>query len=471
MTLLRSFTVLFALVASTVHAVTPISIEGSQFVNPVSKKRFQIIGVDYQPGGAAGYKEKGGADPLSDGDICLRDAALLQRLGVNTIRIYNLNPATNHDLCVSIFNAAGIYLILDVNSPIAHQSLNRADPASTYHKGYMERVFGIVEAFKDYPNTLAFFGGNEVINEDAVKEVPAYIRAVQRDIKEYISKHAPRSIPVGYSAADIRNILADTWAYMSCQIDDSDISLSDFFGLNSYSWCGDASFTTSGYDKLVEQFAETSLPVFFSEYGCNKVQPRIFTEVGALYGKEMTKVMGGGLLYEYSQESNDFGLVQLHPNNTATILVDYDNLMDQYRKVDLSLLESLDPAATSIKPPKCSPDLIKDTKHFENDFKIPKAPEEVPEMIKNGIKNPNKGNLVEVKNTKVKFEVYNKDGVILENLSIKVLQDFQSNLPGEKTSGAPGAVKEKKKGAASTLSTSNALSILAAVVGLTLLMV
>ncbi|PGH09717.1 hypothetical protein GX51_00397 [Blastomyces parvus] len=471
MTLIRVFTALFALLASTVVAVTPIEVKGSQFVNSKSSKRFQIIGVDYQPGGSAGYDQESGDDPLTDPDVCLRDAALLQRLGANTIRIYNLNPKSNHDLCASIFNAAGIYLILDVNSPIAHQSLNRADPRSTYHKGYMERVFGIIEAFKDYPNTLAFFGGNEVINEEAVKSVPAYIRAVQRDMKQYIANHAPRQIPVGYSAADIREILEDTWAYMACELEDSPESRSDFFGLNSYSWCGDATYTSSGYNKLVAQFSDTSLPVFFSEYGCNEVQPRVFTEVGALYGPEMTKALGGGLVYEYSQEANNYGLVELNDDKTVTLRVDYNNLMEQYSKIDIPLLESLDPVATSAKPPKCSSGLIKDTKYFEDDFEIPEAPESVPEMIKNGIRNPTKGKLVEVKDTKPKYEVFDTKGAVLEGLEIKKLEDFQSNLPGENTSGVAGSADNKKKAAANTVSSSNALSLAAVLAGLTLLMV
>lgn len=95
---------------------------------------------------------------------------------VNTIRVYNLNPEANHDECASIYNAAGIYMILDVNGPAGGESVNREDPVSSYHEGYLERIFGVVESFKDYPNTLGFFGGNEVINEDSVKAVPAYLR-------------------------------------------------------------------------------------------------------------------------------------------------------------------------------------------------------------------------------------------------------------------------------------------------------
>lgn len=57
----------------------------------------------YQPGGSAGFD--GTADPLSDATTCLRDAIIMQQLGANTIRIYNLSPDLNHDECVSIFNA------------------------------------------------------------------------------------------------------------------------------------------------------------------------------------------------------------------------------------------------------------------------------------------------------------------------------------------------------------------------------
>ncbi len=116
-------------------------------------------------------------DPLSNGTVCLRDAALMQRLGVNAIRVYNLNPDLNHDMCASIFNAVGIYMLLDVNSPLPGQSLNRGDPESSYNSDYLSRIFGVVENFKNYPNTLGFFGANEVINDEgSSRATPPYIR-------------------------------------------------------------------------------------------------------------------------------------------------------------------------------------------------------------------------------------------------------------------------------------------------------
>lgn len=108
----------------------------------------------YQPGGESNYKPQDGIDPLSDGAICRRDAALMQKLGINVIRSYNLSPNISHDECASIFDKAGIYMMVDVNAPGFGNSLNRAEPWTTYYDGYLARVFSIVEQFKSYPNTL-----------------------------------------------------------------------------------------------------------------------------------------------------------------------------------------------------------------------------------------------------------------------------------------------------------------------------
>ena len=98
-------------------------------------------------------------------------------LQINTIRVYNLDPAADHDECVSIFNAVGMYMVLDVNSPLKTDSLDRYNPSGSYTLSYLKRTFAIVEAFKDYPNTLAFFAANEVINDVATaKSNPPYIR-------------------------------------------------------------------------------------------------------------------------------------------------------------------------------------------------------------------------------------------------------------------------------------------------------
>ena len=413
----------------------------------------------YQPGGSDAFSATSKTDPLSNGTSCLRDAAIMQQLGINTIRVYNVDPTLNHDLCASIFNAVGIYMFIDVNSPLPLQSLDPGNLVTSYSSTYLNHIFGVLEAFGPYPNTLAFVSANEVMNTVGTGQTaPPYIRAVTRDLKNYISKHLTRSIPVGYSAADVSEILTDSWTYLSCDINgqSSDPSRTDFFGLNSYSWCGPtsptANYEASSYGTVITTFGNTSIPVFFSEYGCNKVEPRVFDEVPVLYGN-MTSVMSGGLVYEYYQEENNYGLVWIYDNGTVQLRGDYNALQKQYNTLDVKALQSMDSALESVKSPKCSSDLISSS-GFNTSFTLPAVPSGGQTLIDNGIPNPNKGKLVSVTTTTVANTVYDANGNEIKALAIKPLADDESNTPnGSNTSGQSSSTtaatpSATKKGAA-----------------------
>ncbi|KAJ5690854.1 1-3-beta-glucanosyltransferase gel2 [Penicillium macrosclerotiorum] len=452
----RLLTAICAL-AGSAAAVTPLKVQGKDFVNTKTGDRFQIIGVDYQPGGSSGFSKK--ADPLSDPDVCLRDAALMQRLGINTIRVYNLEPSLDHNKCASIFNAAGIYMILDVNSPLANGALDRTAPWTTYTPAYYQQVFGVIEAFKEFPNILGFFAGNEVINEDATRLAPAYVRAVVRDMKDYIAKNADRTIPVGYSAADVRDILMDTAHYFECELKNSTSSRADFFGLNSYSWCGKATYTSSGYDVLTDDFSNATLPVFFSEYGCNDVKPRVFTEVQALYGEEMTQAFSGGLVYEWTQEANEYGLIKSNSNGTVTTLIDYDNLLSQFSKLDMDRISSSNTSQTSVDPETCSPSLITSS-DFYNAWNLPEAPSKVSDYIKNGLPASIKpsGSLVSVTATTLSEKVYDYTGKEITNVQFKVLSNDESNSPSSTGTGTSSSSSSSSSGTSTSTNAASSLN-------------
>lgn len=59
-------------------------------------------------------------------------------------------------------------------------------------------------------------------------------------------------------------------------------------------------------------------PLSLSEYGCNKAT-RQFEEVTALYSKDMTPVYSGGLVYEFSQEESNYGLVKINGNDVSDL--------------------------------------------------------------------------------------------------------------------------------------------------------
>jgi len=214
--------------------------------------RFYIRGVDYQPGGSSLL-----VDPIANITTCTRDIAEFRKLGINTVRVYTVDNQANHDACMAALDAAGIYLALDVNTP--NYSINRANPAPSYNAVYLQSVFATIDAFAKYSNTLLFFSGNEVINDDTNTNTAPYIKALTRDMRNYIKARNYRTIPVGYSAADIAENRYQTAQYMNCGDDAS--ARSDFFSFNDYSWCAPNTFEGSGWAAKVQMYMNYSIPL------------------------------------------------------------------------------------------------------------------------------------------------------------------------------------------------------------------
>ena len=110
-------------------------------------------------------------DPIANVESCRRDVAQFEKLGINTIRVYTVDNTADHDECMRALADAGIYLTLDVNSPL--YSINRNDPAGSYNDVYLQSVFATIDKFAGYDNTLLFFSGNEVSTKLSVYETQA----------------------------------------------------------------------------------------------------------------------------------------------------------------------------------------------------------------------------------------------------------------------------------------------------------
>jgi 1,3-beta-glucanosyltransferase GAS3 len=358
----------------------------------------------------------------------------MQQLGVNTIRVYNVDADLDHSECASIFNAAGIYMIIDVNSGLYGQYIDRTDPSSTYTLAYMEHIFSVMENFWGFPNLLGFFAGNEIINEQSSTDAAMYIRAVVRDMREYISLHAPRDIGVGYSAADVSSVLLDTYNYLACTLSNDTMSKVDFFGLNDYEWCGDSSFTESGYDTQISNFAKTDIPVFFSEYGCNNVKPRTFTNVPVLYGEDMLE-LSGGLVYEYSEETDDYGIVDINSTTMITLRSDYTYLKEQLLSVDYSILTEVNKTAESVEAFTCASSLMTEaTGSWAADWGLPDRPSGGDKLVTTGLTTASAtwsvGSLVSVTATTMPATVYNYTGAEVTGLALVSMGCADINYPG-----------------------------------------
>ena len=137
--------------------------------------------------------------------------------------------------------------------------------------------------------------------------------------------------------------------------------------------------------------------------------------------------LSGGLVYEYSQEEADYGLVVINENGTLSLRQDFDNLQERFNKLDLSLIQSTNASATEITPPECSMNLIT-AEEFSKNFSIPAVCPGCQDLINNGISNPTNGKLVDVTDTKPTQAVYGTNGVAIQNLELTKLTE--ANVPG-----------------------------------------
>ena len=188
---------------------------------------------------------------------------------------------------------------------------------------------------------------------------------------------------------------------------------------------------------LTRDFAKTTVPVLFSEFGCNKVAPgtaRPFAEIAALYGQPMRGVLSGGLVYEWTQEDNDFGLVQLNSRNASvSLLNDFDALQGQLNKIDVKGVTALNTTATDLKPPKCGSDLISDVGLSKN-FTIPDVPRGGQDLINRGVSGFAQGKLQsQPKTTAMPVAAYGSNGQEIKDLKLNVVSS--ANTPNGNTAG------------------------------------
>ena len=408
-------TALVAFGAALASALPQVEIKGNQFYFYGNGSEFKVRGLAYQPGGQSAFKGDGDDkhDPLSIPEICRRDVPVIQSLGANVVRVYNLHPDLNHDECVTLFD----------------------NPKSTYHRGYLENIFKVMDAFMGYDNVIGFFSGNEIIDDmEQAERNPPYLRAVVRDMRRYLMKHSRRFIAVGYAATDTRSdsgagidSVTDLWNYLRCSTDEEDdAARSDFFAVNIYSWCADATFQESGYPELVQDFNDTSIPVFWSEHGCN-TNPRLFNEVPAMYGRDdMISTFAGGVVFEYSNEENEFGLVEISSKDgSVKLLDDFKALKKQYDSVDWTKIKNIKQDSIKVvDTPKCS-DIKILGKSFPSNFdEVPDMPRDASRVMENGSGNKNVGKLLTTVNS-------NNDQFKILDGSKDVTKDYTLNTVSE----------------------------------------
>ncbi|KAJ2403863.1 1 3-beta-glucanosyltransferase gel4 [Coemansia sp. IMI 209128] len=319
--------------AMSAAALDPIVIKGSKFFNEKTGEQFFFKGMAYQP--RAGFKGET-MDPLADTVGCKRDIEVFKDLGINSIRVYEVDYTKNHDTCMKLLEDAGIYLMLDMPSP--KYSINRKEPY--WDHDMMSHWTAKVDAFSKYPNLIAWLAGNEVANDVETTPSAAFVKAAIRDMKAYLKKKGHKT-PVGYADNDDMHIRMNLINYFNCGDKET---RADFYGVNIYRWCGDDSnFKTSGYEDVTKNMTDYTIPSLLTEYGCNLVRPRTFPELKSLYGSDMANTFSGGIMYEYSEEDNKYGIVSVNYGDSKVEKNgDYENLKKALKDAKPKTIKSAD---------------------------------------------------------------------------------------------------------------------------------
>lgn len=228
-----------------------------------------------------------------------------------------------------------------------------------------------MDTFYVYDNVLGFFIGNENIAARDESVAAPYLKAAARDMKAYRDARGYRKIPIGYSAAHIVELQPMLQDYLTCGGNSSEIV--DFFALNSYSWCiDDDTMVTSGYDKLQANAEDFPVPIFFSETGCNTKPPRTFPDQEAVFSDPMVGTWSGSIVYEWIQETNNYGLITYGPpadgaapaddivedgftrKGTPTPVVpDFENLKSKWATITPTGVSKKDYNPSTVTTPDC----------------------------------------------------------------------------------------------------------------------
>lgn len=88
-------------------------------------------------------------------------------------QVYHVNPWANHDGCMSAFENAGIYALIDLDT--FNTTVTQNSPMWTQPQ--FQAYAMVMDVFSKYTNVAGFYIGNEIINSPGAPTLAApYIK-------------------------------------------------------------------------------------------------------------------------------------------------------------------------------------------------------------------------------------------------------------------------------------------------------
>jgi 1,3-beta-glucanosyltransferase GAS1 len=271
------------------NPISEISTNGKAFVD-ASGKRFMVRGIAL----STAMKMDDTNDLLADANHDYIKNIILPHftyMGVNTVRVYQVDPTQSHKKVMNLLADNGIYVMVGLATQDI--SVDRMDPH--YTSALYQRGTDVIDEFQQYSNTLVFSVGNEVIfpgemyailkkkgvlHSGAATAVlenscAAVIKSFIRDMKAYLKSNGYRQIPVGMAMQDGAqvsmpdsnligtNVVAQYYAAGSAD------ERADYIGINTYRYVNPSTGhgPLNAYDGLAAEVSTLPVPVFLTESG------------------------------------------------------------------------------------------------------------------------------------------------------------------------------------------------------------
>lgn len=309
-------------VVTAIRVVAEQAITTSQNIFLAGSQRWSPKGVCFQP--------IDGVDPISDDNLSTITSLLdpntesgFWNLGVNCLRVYQVDPTKKHDKVMQLLAQHGIYVLVGcVNSSTAIPRNATAVPSAT-----VTRVKQVADAFAAYPNVLGFSIANELLDSGEPGEygLVSIVKQVKQQMQTHMANKGYRAIPIGCCTRDDPAYTFPATLAYACG--DAATRL-DFVGYNCYRWVVTNGAPVSvgalnAYYQLYTHFQNFPIPVMLTEIGEPSPGGRGWSQIPYIFGQSevssvppnpvsanLSDAISGCFAFRYYEQGNHFGLVQ-----------------------------------------------------------------------------------------------------------------------------------------------------------------